>query len=171
MSKDVSKPKVRQAIILVTVHEDGPSQTSVTRPAYNAKQGYLGLYMVDVFPSDIHEDKLVDIAAHEFGHVLATLFGTPGALGDPRRGATPQMRHALATDTAPLEVIQRSVDAEAEAWDFAQKMWPDLDPATREANLNTYKEGLKVWRQSGHGVDAQEAALSRLQQLIAQISR
>jgi hypothetical protein len=165
--------KVKQAIILVTVHEDGPAQSSVTRPAYNAVQGYLGLYMVDVFPNDIHGDKLVDIAAHEFGHVLATLFGTPGAMGDPRRGATPQMKHALATDTAPQEVIQRSVDAEAEAWDFAKEMWPDLDPATREANLNTCKKGLKAWHRSGQGVgiDDEEAALGRLQRLLEQVSR
>lgn len=146
MSKDVSKPKVRQAIILVTVHEDGPMQSSVTKPAFSYKQGgMIGLYLVDVYPNDMVPDaKMVDTAAHEFGHVLANIFETPVSSADPRHGATPLLRHALDTNQAPPEVLQREVDAEAEAWDFAQKMWPDLDPAAREANLDTYKQGLKL---------------------------
>jgi hypothetical protein len=176
MSKDVSKPKVKQAIILVTVHEDGPMQSSVTRPAYSHKLGrMLGLYLVDVYPNDMVPDaKMVDTAAHEFGHVLANIFETPVSSADPRHGATALARHLLDTNQAPPEVLQREVDAEAEAWDFAQKMWADLDPAAREANLDTYKLGIRLWHRSANpeaDADSMEAAPARLERLIAQVSR
>ena len=143
-------PKVRQAIVLVTIHEDATPRASHSKPAYSWKQkGMVGLYLVDVYPNDVSpSDKLIDTTAHEFGHVLQNLFDTPTALADPRRGIDKFQRLLLDNNMVPPEVLQRQVDAEAEAWDFAQKMWPDLDPATRKANLDTYKQGLEMWHKA-----------------------
>ena len=141
----MSKPKVRQAIILVTVHEDGPAQASVTHVASNGDGKELGLIIINVHPNDL-PGTLMESTAHEFGHALASIFNTPTRAADPRRTTSAFKRKLIDIGLLPREEMQAMVDAEAEAWDFAKTMWPDLDPATRKANLDTYKEGLKMWQ-------------------------
>ena len=142
----MSKPKVKQAIILVTVHEEaGPQQASVTHVLANADGKELGLIIINVHPNGL-PGSLVESTAHEFGHALASIFNTPTRAADPRRPTSAFKRKLIDIGLLPREEMQAMVDAEAEAWDFAKTMWPDLDPATRKANLDTYKEGLKMWQ-------------------------
>jgi hypothetical protein len=134
-------PKVKQAIILVTVHEDGTPQASVTHVAANHAGKELGLAIVEVWPNDL-PGTLIESTAHEFGHVLASIFETPARTKDPRH------MNSVVSKLIKMGIMppnQAMVDAEAEAWDFAQKMYADLDPATRKANLDTYKDGLEMW--------------------------
>jgi hypothetical protein len=138
--------KVKQAIILVTVHEDGKPQPSVSRSTHHKAGESKGLFVVDIYPTDLPDGaKFVELTAHEFGHVLQELFNTEAHVNDPRRNPSPIQKVLLSKNIVPPEPLERMIAAESEAWDFAQSMWPDLDPTIRKANLDTYKEGLEIW--------------------------
>ena len=139
----MSKPKVKQAIILVTVHEDGEHKASSTLSAAD-KVKDLNVHVVDIWPDAIVP--IMDTTAHEFGHVLSSLFETAANNADPRRHPTPMQRLLLNAGLVPPEPMQRMVDAETEAWDFAQKMFADLKPESREEALKTYQQGLEMWK-------------------------
>jgi len=84
------------------------------------------------------KDKAVDLAAHELGHVLGAIFKTPGWKADPRT-VSPQ-------DAAFMNVFGPSprqrdgmVASEKEAWEIAEKVYPNLDKERKRWALSTYE--------------------------------
>ena len=69
---------------------------------------------------------ILEVAAHELGHVLGRIFKTPA------------QKFLAAFGIESLEFTERKFNSEVDAWDIAEKMVP-IQPMTRKIALDTYR--------------------------------
>jgi hypothetical protein len=131
----------RNFTIKVKVDDTARAGTSVTH-----HQEGSSLYEINIVPSG-DAATLPDTLAHELGHVIGRFFNLKSTQNDPRHIAATQgisgawnMRARMIGVTP--EEGQAMLDNEQEAWDFARKMKPDLDPEGEKVALDSYRANL-----------------------------
>ena len=97
------------------------------------KEG-LPIYRVTVV-RERREEQTQDTLAHEFGHVIASIFRTEASAKDPRFGSN---RENVDIDTLNIGERCALYDAEREAWDFAIKIRPSVNRRQMRESLETY---------------------------------
>jgi hypothetical protein len=91
--------------------------------------------MADTIPNRI------DLAAHEFGHVLSGIFESKGGVkNDPRtKGQIGLAEHIFGPSKSQALRIWAS---ELQAWAIAEKISPNLDQVRKARSLETYRKYL-----------------------------
>jgi len=128
--------KKREYLIKIVVDEEGAIDRSAThsRPGGNE-------FLIDITPAS-NGAPLASVTAHELGHVLGSIFETPGYRADPRI-TNPQHANLLLERGIPLfpEEQGRMIASETEAWDIAEEMGNAVSLKDREHSLASYRKG------------------------------
>lgn len=128
----------RRAIILIDTDDTVTGDSSMKGKMF----GDQGMYIVTVRKDSLKPDgPLMGIAAHELGHVLATIYGTDPAQSDPRhKDGEAQMLSVLGP--TPTQ-SSKMVAAEEEAWELAAQMVGKENLPTKDLDLGSYKDLVK----------------------------
>lgn len=81
---------------------------------------------------------MLDAAAHEFGHVLSSVFRVPGGMHEDPRSNAEFLNKAVPFFSANKDQATRLYANEVLAWKIAEKIKPDLDQAEKARCLDTY---------------------------------
>jgi hypothetical protein len=102
-------------------------------------------YWLDIVPTpEGHPGTMAENLAHELGHIVGDIFGTPASKGDIR-GIEAEKGDAGHTEmlynifgAMPEKAKKSMVDSEAEAWELGKLMYP-IKQETIDRSLGTYK--------------------------------
>lgn len=130
-----AKKGVKRYVILLEVDQNPNLDAS-----YNSKIEE-NVYLVSVKPSIQHpnQSNLIEITAHELGHVLGDVFKTDAAVDDPRYGFEGKLVNLFGYKP---EQVEREIVSEKEAWNLGEKMVP-IAKETRDTAIGTYEQHLE----------------------------
>ena len=131
----------KEYTIKVRITDDGPARDSQTLGTVGSSN-----FRVDMYPAP-DGAPMVDVLAHELGHVLANIMDTPANAKDPRVVAAKnhigETWHTMARlFGVSNSEAQRMVDAETEAWEIGKKIHPGTRKESVEFALGTYRKHL-----------------------------
>jgi len=112
-----------------------PSQSSETRIRRNDPTDITLVLNVN---DPRNNGSLIDVAAHELGHVLGGIFDTPGHRADPRTSDDVYRIQTMELFGPDEEEREGILESEREAWDLAEKMVP-VDQRKKAWALRTYE--------------------------------
>ena len=116
--------------------EAEPRSSSSMRNNLEPDHHYIEVYRDEAAP----EHKLDDILAHELGHVVQRVFNTKALQGDPRMRIPDSVFRAMSSVWGvPSTYKNGIVEAEKEAWMYAEKMIP-IDPDLEAKDIKTYED-------------------------------
>jgi len=134
----------RRAVVFIEVDDSAEPGSSATKPLLQFGEGKgdeanYGAFKVSIVPDPYadHPNTPQSIAttlAHELGHVVGAIAGTPKWKADPRT------RHDVSALVVKItgQSTPDMQESEREAWELGKVIYPGMDGAAAQRNFFTY---------------------------------